>query len=164
VDGEQREAVGEHVVHLARDPTPLGLARLVRGAVALLAHRPHELAPRAHEESPAERGAGDPQAGPELELQALRPAVEQRVREARDDREAGGDGQIATAGLDRRIEEGDERGGGQRDRDGRDADPDGAWMRSPPAQRDDRRDHGHDGHGAQPREDAAPTCPRGWRC
>ena len=35
VDGEQREAVGEHVVHLARDPPPLGRARLVPGAVGL---------------------------------------------------------------------------------------------------------------------------------
>ena len=43
VDGEQREAVGEHVVHLARDPPPLGLARIVGGAVGLLAHRSHEL-------------------------------------------------------------------------------------------------------------------------
>jgi hypothetical protein len=37
VDGEQREAVGEHVVHLARDPSPLGRAGLVPGAVGLLA-------------------------------------------------------------------------------------------------------------------------------
>ena len=37
VDGEQREAVGEHVVHLAGDPPPLGRASLVRGAVGLRA-------------------------------------------------------------------------------------------------------------------------------
>ena len=36
------------------------------------------------------------------------------------------------------------------DRDGSDADPDGGRMRPPPAQRDDRRDPDHDGHGAQP--------------
>ena len=63
VDGEQREAVGEHVVHLARDPPPLGRARLVRGAVGLRAQRAHELAPRAHEEPPADHDAGHQQAG-----------------------------------------------------------------------------------------------------
>jgi hypothetical protein len=54
VDGEQREAVGEHVVHLAGDPPPLGRAGLLRGAIALRTQRSHELSPRAYEESPAE--------------------------------------------------------------------------------------------------------------
>ncbi len=66
VDREQREAVGEHVVHLARDPPSLGRARLVPGAVGLVAQRSHELAACAHEEPPAERHGSQQQAGPEL--------------------------------------------------------------------------------------------------
>ena len=49
----------EHVVHLARDPRALVLARLLDaqlllglGAVGPLAQRQHELAPRAHEHAP----------------------------------------------------------------------------------------------------------------
>ena len=57
VDGEQREAVGEHVVHLAGDPPPLGRTGLLRGAIALRAQRSHELSPRAYEEAPAEDDA-----------------------------------------------------------------------------------------------------------
>ena len=66
VHGTAREAVGEHVVHLAGDPPPLGRAGLVRGAIALRAQRSHELSPRAYEESPAEHDARWQQAGPAL--------------------------------------------------------------------------------------------------
>ena len=61
VQAQQRDAVGEHVVHLARDPAPLGLARLldVQALLGLqplgaLVQRAHQLAPRAGEQAPAD--------------------------------------------------------------------------------------------------------------
>ena len=59
VQAEQRDPVREHVVHLARDPRPLVLARLLDpqlllglGALGAVAQREHELAPRADEHAP----------------------------------------------------------------------------------------------------------------
>ena len=68
VHAQQRDAVGEHVVHLARDPRALVLACLLDAqlllglrAVGPLAQRRHELAPRTHEHAPRDRGDRDEQ-------------------------------------------------------------------------------------------------------
>ena len=65
VQAQQRHAVGEHVVHLARDPAALGLARLLDPQPLLgleprrpLAQREHELAPGAREQPPADHHDG----------------------------------------------------------------------------------------------------------
>ena len=62
VHAQQRDPVGEHVVHLARDAGALVLARLLDaqlllglGALGALAQRQHELAARAHEHPPRDR-------------------------------------------------------------------------------------------------------------
>ena len=64
VHAQQREPVGEDVVHLPRDPPALGLPGLLDAKPLLgfeplgpLAQRADELAPRAGEEPPAERTA-----------------------------------------------------------------------------------------------------------
>ena len=61
VQAQQRQAVGEHVVHLARDPRALARAGLAHAQVALglglaraLAQREHELALGADEHPPAD--------------------------------------------------------------------------------------------------------------
>ena len=68
VHAQQRDAVGEHVVHLARDAGALVLARLLDaqlllglGAVGALAQRRHELAPGADEHAPGDRAGRDEQ-------------------------------------------------------------------------------------------------------
>ena len=68
VQAQQRDPVGEHVVHLAGDARALVLARLLDaqlllglGALGALAQRQHELAPRAHEHPPGDDGDRDEQ-------------------------------------------------------------------------------------------------------
>ena len=64
VQAQQRDAVGQDVVHLAGDAQPLGLARLLDAqallglqAVGALAQREDELALDADEEPPADDDA-----------------------------------------------------------------------------------------------------------
>ena len=66
VQGEQRHAMREHVVHLARDPAALRLARLLEpqallglGALGPLAQRVDQLAARPHEQPPADHHHDD---------------------------------------------------------------------------------------------------------
>ena len=92
---QQRDAVGEHVVHLARDPRslvgPCALGVLVLrglGALRPLAQRGQQLAARAHVH--ADRGDGDveqddaeqgePQLGPQLGAVARLQRVADRQR------------------------------------------------------------------------------------
>jgi hypothetical protein len=66
VHAQQRDPVGEHVVHLARDAGALVGLRLLHahlllglGALGALPQRQHELAPRAHEHAPRDDRRGD---------------------------------------------------------------------------------------------------------
>ena len=78
VQAQKRDAVGEHIVHLARDPAPLGLARLLDvqallglQALGALTQREHELAPGAREQPPADDHDRDQQAEQQLQQIAV---------------------------------------------------------------------------------------------
>ena len=94
VQAQQRDAVGQDVVHLARDAQALGLAGLLDAQALLglqraraLAQREHELALDADEQPPADHDAGDQHA----ERRSAMPYV-----------------------LVARVEQREDRGGGQR--------------------------------------------------
>ena len=86
VHAQQRQPVREHVVHLARDPPPLGLARLldVRALLGLellraLVRAAQEVALRAGEQAPGDHQQRDHHAQQDLEdVRDLRIVVDER--------------------------------------------------------------------------------------
>jgi hypothetical protein len=127
VHAEDREPVREHVVHLARDPPPLGLARLLLPA---LAQALEQLPLRAHEQAPPERHRGQQQ--PDGQLPAVAAPVHLGVQQREDrgarDRQRGDGGQCLQRHPDRGVEDRRQRGHRRQRRDGR--------------QRDDQQRHG----------------------
>ena len=154
VQAQERDAVGEDVVHLARDAQPLGLARLLDAQALLalqargaLAQREHELALDAHEQPPADDDGGDEHAEDDLRRVVAVARIDQRKGRRRDQCQAGDGEDHPPRGAQRGVEQGQQRGPAGRGRhDRRDAgrDADGHGVRAPPPQRDVRRRADHE--------------------
>jgi hypothetical protein len=159
VQGQQRDAVGEDVVHLARDAQALGLARLLDAQALLglecrsaLVQREHELALDADEQAPAHDDARDEHPEHDLEAVGLVPGVEQREDRGGGQREADHAEDRAPRGADGDVEEGDERRPARRARcqradAGGDADRHGVRAAEPQRHEGDRPEREVDGKG-----------------
>jgi hypothetical protein len=159
--------VREHVVHLARDPAPLGVARLLDPQALLglhpdraVAQRAQVLAPHPDQQAPADHDGRAER--PEYDVEQVGVPVGIDPREQLEDDDAdqhdGPDRPLRAAQRD--VEPGDQpRAGGQRGDAARDADddPDLVRVRAAPPQQDEA---GHAEHEVDCQQRVAVGIPR----